>query len=359
MEANFGERLTREKLAQLAGLRPEHYSRLFKQYKLKSPIDYLTELRIQAAKLLLRRRDLTVRQVARAVGFEDPYYFSRRFSLHTGMAPSEYKRQPQLRVVAVDYYGHLRALGIRPVGVSAGMVGLKGLHADWSEDAVDIGIDDFPYYDLAAVERLQPDAICVPVSWMKREQSEALLVEADTKKDPLYSQFKVIGAALGLDKQVEDWLRMYEERSSALRRRLEARMGGQSIAILRIRTAYIQIYGNEIMGYGVYKSLGLTPPPKLAKQFEINGNYHSTVISLEELPFYHADHLIVVVQPDEETEQLWMDIQKSSVWLDFPAVRKGHIYRVDVHRWLAYDPLSIMAQMEEAAELLGASCVEE
>jgi len=354
IESHFAEKLTRETLAGMAELNPEHYSRLFKKYKGQSPVDYLNSQRIQAAKLLLQRPDLTISQVARTVGFEDPYYFSRRFRLHMGIAPSVYKQQLQLRVVAVDYYGHLRALGIRPVGANPGMVGLQGLLSDWSKDAADIGIDEFPYFDSVAVEKLKPDVVCVPVSWMGRGQSEALVIEVDDRKDPLYNQFSVIGSALGLKKQVEDWLRVYEERARFLRGKLHIRMKEQTIAILRVRADYIQIYGNCIMGYPIYKSLALTPPNKLSKQFEINQDYHSTVISLEELPFYPADHLIVVVQPDEESRRLWTSIQASPIWADFPAVGKNNVYKVDVHRWLAYDPISIMAQMEEAAALLGA-----
>lgn len=354
MEAHFGDRLTRNQLAQMAGLNPEHYSRLFKTYKGQSPVDFLTELRIQAAKLLLQRPGITVKQVGRMVGFDDPYYFSRRFKLNTGAAPSAYKQEKPLRVVAVDYYGHIRALGIRPVGVSAGMVGLRGLLADWSDDALDVGIDEFPYYDSDATDQLKPDIVIGPPSWLQRGQCGAKVIEVDDKKDPLYIQFKAIGSALGLERQVEEWLRNYEERALELRNRLFRKMEGQTIAVFRVRADFLQMYGNQIMGYSLYHSLGLTPPYKLAKQFEINGSYHSTVINLDELPFFRADHLIVVVQPDEETRQVWADIQESSVWLSFPAVRSGNIYQVDVHQWLAYDPLSIMAQMEEAAVLLGA-----
>lgn len=88
-----------------------------------------------------------------------------------------------------------------------------------------------------------------------------------------------------MERQVEEWLRNYEERALELRNRLFRKMEGQTIAVFRVRADFLQMYGNQIMGYSLYHSLGLTPPYKLAKQFEINGSYHSTVINLDELPF--------------------------------------------------------------------------
>ncbi|MFC3804381.1 AraC family transcriptional regulator [Cohnella sp. GCM10012308] len=70
----------------------------------------------------MKEKNQVVREnksIKRSVGFDDPYYFSRRFKLQMGIAPSAYQSQSRMRVVAVDFYGHLRALGIRPVGVCA------------------------------------------------------------------------------------------------------------------------------------------------------------------------------------------------------------------------------------------------
>jgi AraC-like DNA-binding protein len=52
---------------------------------------YLRGLRMDRAKRLLREEELTVAQVADAVGFSDPYHFSRVFRQHVGMPPSRYR----------------------------------------------------------------------------------------------------------------------------------------------------------------------------------------------------------------------------------------------------------------------------
>lgn len=49
---------------------------------------YFMDLKISRAKQLLENSDQSVKQVAHALGFDDPYYFSRVFKRRAGMAPS-------------------------------------------------------------------------------------------------------------------------------------------------------------------------------------------------------------------------------------------------------------------------------
>jgi AraC-like DNA-binding protein len=56
----------------------------------KSPIDYLTEYRINEACKLLRSGSLSIAEVAVSVGFFDQFYFSRVFKKSQGMPPSKY-----------------------------------------------------------------------------------------------------------------------------------------------------------------------------------------------------------------------------------------------------------------------------
>ena len=56
----------------------------------KSPIDYLTEYRINEACKLLRAGNLSIAEVAISVGFFDQFYFSRVFKRAKGVPPSRY-----------------------------------------------------------------------------------------------------------------------------------------------------------------------------------------------------------------------------------------------------------------------------
>jgi two-component system response regulator YesN len=50
-------------------------------------------VRIKQAKHLLSTTSLTVREVAFAVGYDDPNYFSRLFKEYTGYSPSAWRQQ--------------------------------------------------------------------------------------------------------------------------------------------------------------------------------------------------------------------------------------------------------------------------
>ena len=53
--------------------------------------DYLTECRIRKAKELLKHTEMRIYEIANAVGYNDPYYFSSCFKKITNKTPSEYR----------------------------------------------------------------------------------------------------------------------------------------------------------------------------------------------------------------------------------------------------------------------------
>lgn len=91
MEEHIGEALTRDLVATQVYLSPSYFGHLFKNEKGMSFSEYLTEIRIRKAKKLFGE-NMTVHDVAAAVGFCDTKYFSELFSKKTGYTPSEYKR---------------------------------------------------------------------------------------------------------------------------------------------------------------------------------------------------------------------------------------------------------------------------
>lgn len=75
------------------GLSEDHFRVLFKKETGKTPLQYLTQKRIEYAKMLLKTRNLKllkILEVARMSGFDDPYYFSRVFKNVTGRSPLDW-----------------------------------------------------------------------------------------------------------------------------------------------------------------------------------------------------------------------------------------------------------------------------
>ena len=72
----------------------EHYlCRLFKSQMGVPPGKYINIYRIEKAQALLRNTELSVTDIALAVGFDDASYFARIFKKQTGLTPREYKKK--------------------------------------------------------------------------------------------------------------------------------------------------------------------------------------------------------------------------------------------------------------------------
>ena len=78
-------------LAAKANFSPSQFFLLFKRWMGSAPIDYFIRMRIQRAGRLLCDTNLSVKEVAAELGYDDPFYFSRIFKSVNGLAPSDYR----------------------------------------------------------------------------------------------------------------------------------------------------------------------------------------------------------------------------------------------------------------------------
>ncbi|MEV7008157.1 AraC family transcriptional regulator [Streptosporangium sp. NPDC051022] len=92
MRENFGEELTVDDLAQVAMFSKFHFSRVFRQAIGISPGRFLSAVRLQEAKRLLRRTSLTIADISNQVGYTSVGTFSTRFKGSVGIAPSQYRQ---------------------------------------------------------------------------------------------------------------------------------------------------------------------------------------------------------------------------------------------------------------------------
>jgi len=85
---------TLQELAREAHLSVPHFTALCGRQTGMPPMALLTRLRLQRAMDLLQQGRHNVAEAAAAVGYLDPFFFSRQFKKHIGMAPSACKRGP-------------------------------------------------------------------------------------------------------------------------------------------------------------------------------------------------------------------------------------------------------------------------
>ena len=91
IKANLATPLSRESVAERAGLSPAYFSTAFRRRTGYSFTEYIRNLRVDAAKRYLRTTGLTVAEIARRVGFRDPFHFSRVFRRATGVPPRDFR----------------------------------------------------------------------------------------------------------------------------------------------------------------------------------------------------------------------------------------------------------------------------
>ena len=79
-------------LAEYCQLSVDQFRRNFRRYTGISPKQYIEDLKLRQAALLLTSSRIPVAEVAARFGYQDPYHFSRRFKLRFGISPGQYRK---------------------------------------------------------------------------------------------------------------------------------------------------------------------------------------------------------------------------------------------------------------------------
>jgi AraC family transcriptional regulator, arabinose operon regulatory protein len=91
MQEHINENISLNDLSSLYNYSASRFSSLFRQKTGYAPIDYFIQMKMQKASQQLDFTDKSIKEVALNLGFDDPYYFSRRFSKVIGMSPTKYR----------------------------------------------------------------------------------------------------------------------------------------------------------------------------------------------------------------------------------------------------------------------------
>ncbi len=84
---------TVKELADMANLCEMQFRRKFFARTGMNPKEYLEQYKIKHAMELLAARNCSIREVAKQLGYRDPFHFSRRFKILTGISPEAYSRK--------------------------------------------------------------------------------------------------------------------------------------------------------------------------------------------------------------------------------------------------------------------------
>lgn len=92
IEENYMKNITLEDLGSYLGFNASYFSSLFKKETGFSFLEYLSKIRMEKAKELLKEPGLRVQDVCLMVGYNDVKYFTKLFIKHTGLKPNEFRR---------------------------------------------------------------------------------------------------------------------------------------------------------------------------------------------------------------------------------------------------------------------------
>lgn len=90
IRTHYREDLVLEDAAREVGLHPTYFSKLFKEEMGISFTDYLSKVRVEAAKILMKSHH-SLAEISQMVGFNDQSYFSKVFKKYTGESPHRWR----------------------------------------------------------------------------------------------------------------------------------------------------------------------------------------------------------------------------------------------------------------------------
>lgn len=91
MQEHINDNISLNDLSKQYNYSVSRFSNLFKQKTGYAPIDYFVQMKMQKACQQLDFTNRSVKDIAFSMGFDDPYYFSKRFRTIIGMSPKKYR----------------------------------------------------------------------------------------------------------------------------------------------------------------------------------------------------------------------------------------------------------------------------
>lgn len=242
--------------------------------------------------------------------------------------------------LSVVYPEFLQALGVTPIAVQNYHPEFPVYLEEPFKNTTKMGIATTP--DFEKILAAEPDLIIAPTWWSDKDYDQltkiaptVLLPQRDDWRDELKDIAGVLGKPEAADKVIQDLV----DQELAAKEKLDTIVGDETVMYMMIMPDGIVLYGENIdRGSFVHKTLGLKAVENFP-QSEL-----SITISLEKLPEYNPDHIILQMNDDsnETIQQYYKEIQSSSLWKNMTAVKKNQVYLVGGEEWfnLGMSPLA-------------------
>ncbi|MFF2093045.1 ABC transporter substrate-binding protein [Paenibacillus sp. NPDC058174] len=359
MQSHYREEIRVDKLASLADLHPTYFSQLFKRRLGKTPVSFLTHLRVNKAKEMMLQTGRSIREIAQDVGYSDEFYFSRRFKEISGYPPALFASSKNVRIVSLSYpyTDHLLTLGIMPCAAQ--------LHAYLPdlEQSLRLPRHGTELWEISrdTFAEVKPDLILckdnVHGKALENVNDIAPVIAIPWTTKDIYAHLTAIAELVDRKQAAEAWIAEHKSKAEQLRRKLEGKLAvaGPTVAVCSVRAKGLRMYGSRNIGHVFYRSLGFQPPQRIQEQLSLYAEgtgFNWTGIAPHEIGDYEADYLLVAAETSEDRERVQQWIVSEPAWAAHPAVKNGRVFVVDWDKWILYSPQMINWQLEEAYLLL-------
>lgn len=88
IQKNYRKKIATQTLSEVAGVSVQHLIRLFKTHLNTTPLSYVNQYKMACATEMLRHGDISIKEIAYELGFDNPNYFSRLFKKQEQMSPT-------------------------------------------------------------------------------------------------------------------------------------------------------------------------------------------------------------------------------------------------------------------------------
>lgn len=245
------------------------------------------------------------------------------------------------RIVAEEYLGSLIALDVIPVGAPELTINNYYFKDDLT------GVSDTGVYGKPSVENilaLSPDLIITAngdnYEMLSKIAPTIVIPYGDLKG--VHEELTYFGNLFDKQEEAEAWLLDYDDQIADAKAKVDAAIPvDASFSIMEDGGKTTWVYGDNFGrgGQPVYQALGRKPPAKVADEIM---EKQWAEISEEIIPDYSGDYIIMT-----SNNRTVEDFKADPVWGSLPAIKNNQFYVWPEERSWYYDPIAVLAQLEE------------
>ncbi|WP_026702540.1 ABC transporter substrate-binding protein [Salibacterium aidingense] len=241
-------------------------------------------------------------------------------------------------VVAVNYFGELAALGIKPVGALD--YDLNKYSGELTEGVESVGSEQS---DVEKIISLDPDLIIVS-DYREAEAIENMQQIAPTVAlefgTPALEQLENVAEITGREEERETWMQEYEQKVEQAREDMDPYIEeGETAAVMQFYEKNIHMFHTSAFPT-IYDAGQFKPTEKAA---EISD---PVTLSEEVIPEYSADRIFVMFS-GRSAEENYEELKEKDIWKNLPAVQNGKVHVVDNDYWSEYNPILLERQLDD------------